>query len=71
MSATNLPLTPANLLLRPAFGSRREPERVFERMVGKAGWADGDEWFVDGFRPLLREWAADEEFSPVGPGSGG
>ncbi|MGW1718499.1 sulfotransferase family protein [Streptomyces sp. NPDC002156] len=66
MSGTNLPLTLANLLLRPAFGSRRDPDRVFERIVGKAGWTDGDEWFVDGLRPLLREWAADEDLSPVG-----
>ncbi|WP_105974977.1 sulfotransferase family protein [Streptomyces geranii] len=66
MSAAPLPLLLANLLLRPSFGSRREPDRVFERIVEKAGLADGDEWFVDGLRPLLREWAGDVELSPVG-----
>ncbi|WP_210592821.1 sulfotransferase [Streptomyces sp. GESEQ-35] len=70
MSSAPLPLTLANLLLRPAFGSRRDPDRVFDRIAGKAGQADGDEWFTDGFRLLLREWAADEELSPVGWQSG-
>ncbi|MDX3456079.1 sulfotransferase [Streptomyces sp. ME02-8801-2C] len=66
MSAVPLALTFANLLLRPALGSRREPERVFERIVGKAGGAEGDEAFVESFRPLLVEWAGDEELSPIG-----
>ncbi|MDQ1048960.1 sulfotransferase [Streptomyces sp. V4I2] len=66
MSSASLPLTLANLLLRPAFGSRRDPDRVFDRIAGKAGQTDGDEWFTDGFRLLLREWAADEGLSPVG-----
>ncbi|MFI9764563.1 sulfotransferase family protein [Streptomyces sp. NPDC051963] len=66
MSSAPLPLTLANVLLRPAFGSRRDPDRAFDRIVGKAGQSDGDEWFTDGFRLLLREWAADEELSPVG-----
>ncbi|WP_406495780.1 sulfotransferase [Streptomyces sp. NBC_01604] len=61
-----LPLTLANLLLRPSLGSRRDPDRVFDRIAGKAGQTDGDEWFTDGFRPLLREWASDEGLSPVG-----
>ncbi|MEV6173980.1 sulfotransferase [Streptomyces sp. NPDC051954] len=66
MSSAPLPLTLANVLLRPAFGSRRDPDRAFDRIAGKAGQTDGDEWFTDGFRLLLREWAADEELSPVG-----
>ncbi|KOG28761.1 sulfotransferase family protein [Streptomyces resistomycificus] len=66
MSSTPLPLTLANLLLRPALGSRRDPDRVFDRIAAKAGQGDGEEWFVDGFRPLLREWASDEGLSPVG-----
>ncbi|WLW51860.1 sulfotransferase family protein [Streptomyces sp. YU58] len=66
MPSTPLPLTLANLLTRPAFGSRRDPDRAFDRILGGAGQADGDEWFVESFRLLLREWAADEELSPVG-----
>ncbi|MFI9175306.1 sulfotransferase family protein [Streptomyces lincolnensis] len=66
MPSAPLPLTLANLLTRPALGSRRDPDRVFDRILDGAGQADGDEWFVDGFRLLLREWAADEELSPVG-----
>lgn len=66
MSSAPLPLTLANLLLGPAFGSRRDPDRVFDRIAEKARQTDGDEWFTDGFRLLLREWAADEGLSPVG-----
>ncbi|WP_371662892.1 sulfotransferase [Streptomyces sp. NBC_00280] len=66
MSAASLPLTVANLLLRPSLGSRRDPDRVFDRIADKAGRTDGDERFVEGFRPLLAEWAGDEELSPVG-----
>jgi hypothetical protein len=56
-----LPLTLANLLTRPAFGSRRDPDRAFDRILARAGQEEVDEWFVDDFRLLLREWAADEE----------
>ncbi|EKX67020.1 sulfotransferase family protein [Streptomyces ipomoeae] len=66
MSFTPLSLTLANLLLRPAAGSRRDPDRVFDRILAKSGRAEGDEEFVDGFRSLLREWAADADLSPVG-----
>jgi hypothetical protein len=66
VSSTPLPLTLANLLLRPALGSRHDADRAFERIVAKAGQADGDEEFVDGFRFLPREWAGDEGLSPVG-----
>ncbi|WSQ12138.1 sulfotransferase [Streptomyces sp. NBC_01231] len=66
MSSTPLPLTLANQLLRPALASRRAPDRVFDRIAGKAGQGDGDEWFTDDFRLLLREWAADEGLSPIG-----
>ena len=57
MAADPLSLTLANLVLRPALGSRRDPERVFDRIVGKVGWEEGDEAFVEGFRSLLGEWA--------------
>ncbi|WP_405619768.1 sulfotransferase family protein [Streptomyces sp. NBC_00076] len=66
MSSTPLPLTLANQLLRPALASRRDPDRVFDRIAGKAGQREGDEWFTDDFRLLLREWAADEGLSPIG-----
>ncbi|GAB2931262.1 sulfotransferase [Streptomyces heilongjiangensis] len=66
VSATPLPLTLANLLLRPALGSRRDPDRVLDRILTGAGQVEGDEGFVDGFRLLLREWARDEGLSPVG-----
>ncbi|MFF0159579.1 sulfotransferase family protein [Streptomyces sp. NPDC005263] len=66
MSSTPFPLTLANQLLRPALASRRDPDRVFDRIAGKAGLRDGDEWFTEDFRLLLREWAADEGLSPVG-----
>ncbi|MGW0706996.1 sulfotransferase family protein [Streptomyces sp. NPDC002643] len=66
MSAKPFSLTLANLLLRPTAGSRRDPDRVFDRILAKAGQADGDEEFVDGFRFLLRQWAADDDLTPVG-----
>ncbi|MFI2435058.1 sulfotransferase family protein [Streptomyces sp. NPDC018693] len=66
MSSAPLALTVANALLRPGFGSRHAPDRVFDRLVAKAGQADGDEEFVDGFRFLLRHWAADDNLTPVG-----
>ncbi|QFR00656.1 sulfotransferase [Streptomyces phaeolivaceus] len=88
MSSAPVPLKLANLLLRPTLGSRRDPDRVFDRIAAKAareggdGSGDGsgegigegagervgsgDAEFVEGFRFLLREWAKDEELSPVG-----
>ncbi|MEV0221071.1 sulfotransferase [Streptomyces sp. NPDC050704] len=67
MSSTPLALSLANLLLRPALGSRRTPDRVFDRLVAEAGQADGgDQRFVDDFRFLLRHWAEDERLTPVG-----
>lgn len=66
MTSTPLPLTLANLLLRPALGSRRDPDRVFDRIVAGAKGADGDEEFAENFRFLLREWAKDEDLGPVG-----
>lgn len=61
-----LSLKLANLLLRPVAGSRRDPDRAFERILAKAGQAEGDEEFTDGFRFLLRGWAGDEHLTPVG-----
>ncbi|GAA3779524.1 sulfotransferase family protein [Streptomyces phyllanthi] len=66
MPSAQSALTLANLLLRPASGSRRSPDRVFDRIAAKAGQADGDESFVDGFRFLLRHWAGDPDLTPVG-----
>jgi hypothetical protein len=66
MSSTPLALTLANLLLRPGFGSRRTPDRTFDRLVATTGQADGDERFVDDFRFLLRHWAGEENLTPVG-----
>ncbi|MDX3520953.1 sulfotransferase [Streptomyces scabiei] len=66
MASTPLPLTLANVLLRPTLGSRRDPDRVFDRIVAGAGGADGDEEFTENFRFLLREWAKDEDLGPVG-----
>ncbi|WP_200303431.1 sulfotransferase family protein [Streptomyces adelaidensis] len=66
MSSTPLSLTLANLLLRPTAGSRLDPDRVFDRIVAKAGQADGDEVFVEDFQFLLREWAKDDDLTPVG-----
>ncbi|MGP4085075.1 sulfotransferase family protein [Streptomyces sp. KR55] len=66
MSSAPLPLALADLLLRPGFGSRRVPDRVFDRLVAKAGQAEGDQQFVDDFRFLLRCWAKAENLTPVG-----
>ncbi|MGI5378576.1 sulfotransferase family protein [Streptomyces sp. CA-251387] len=66
MSSSPLALTLADLLLRPGFGSRRDPDRVFERIAADAGQAPGDEQFVDDFRSLLGWWAKAENLTPVG-----
>ena len=72
MSSAPVPLKLANLLLGPTLGSRRDPDRVFDRIADRAGrvggdrgW-DGDEELVESFRFLLREWAKDEDLAPVG-----
>ena len=56
MPSTPSALALANLLLRPTLRSRRDPDRVLARILDRAGWAEGDEEFVDGFRFLLRRW---------------
>jgi hypothetical protein len=61
-----LPLTLANLLLRPRSGSRRTPDRVFGRLLAASGQAEGDQGFVDDFRRLLGWWAEAENLTPVG-----
>jgi hypothetical protein len=70
MSSTPLSITLANLLLRPTLGSRRAPDRVFDRIVAKSGQGDGngdgDGEFTDGFRFLLRHWAGEADLTPVG-----
>ncbi|MCT9141313.1 sulfotransferase family protein [Streptomyces violarus] len=66
MASSPLALTLANLLVRPGFGSRRDPGRVFDRIVVEAGEAPGDREFVDGFRALLGWWAQAETLTPVG-----
>lgn len=66
MPSTPSALALTNLLLRPTLRSRRDPDRVLARILDRAGWAEGDEEFVDGFRFLLREWARDPDLSPVG-----
>ncbi|MEU9917676.1 sulfotransferase [Streptomyces sp. NPDC051001] len=65
MPSAQLALTLANLLLRPASGSRRAPDRAFDQ-IAKAGQVDGDEPFTDGFRFLLRQWAGAQDLTPVG-----
>ncbi|QOV35211.1 sulfotransferase [Streptomyces ferrugineus] len=66
MSSSPLALTLANLLLRPALGSRRSPDRVFDRIAVEAGEAPGDRQFVDDFRSLLGWWAKADNLTPVG-----
>lgn len=66
MSSPPLALTLANQLLRPGFGSRRGPDRIFDRIVVEAGEAKGDRQFVDDFRLLLGWWARAENLTPVG-----
>ncbi|MFC9681248.1 sulfotransferase family protein [Streptomyces sp. NPDC056948] len=66
MSSSPLALTLANLLLRPGFGSRRDPGRIFDRIVVEAGEAPDDREFVDDFRALLGWWAKAGNLTPVG-----
>ncbi|MET9834688.1 sulfotransferase [Streptomyces sp. NPDC006385] len=66
MSSSQLALALADLLLRPGFGSRRDPDRVFDRIAAAAGQAPGDRQFVDDFRSLLRWWAKADRITPVG-----
>ncbi|MGW6907622.1 sulfotransferase family protein [Streptomyces sp. NPDC054940] len=66
MSTPPLVLALANQLLRPAFGSRRAPDRIFDRIAVEAGEAHGDRQFVDDFRALLGWWAKAENLTPVG-----
>ncbi|MEJ8671344.1 sulfotransferase [Streptomyces sp. MS1.AVA.1] len=66
MSSPPLALTLANQLLRPGFGSRRGPDRIFDRIVVETGEAKGDRQFVDDFRLLLGWWARAENLTPVG-----
>ncbi|MFI9170007.1 sulfotransferase family protein [Streptomyces lincolnensis] len=66
MSSSPLALTLANLLVRPAFGSRHDPGRVFDRIAAKAGQAPGDGQFVEDFRSLLGWWAKADRLTPVG-----
>ncbi|MET9392376.1 sulfotransferase [Streptomyces sp. NPDC006624] len=66
MASSPLALTLANALLRPAFGSRRDPGRIFDRIVVETGEAPGNREFVDGFRALLGWWAKAENLTPVG-----
>ncbi|GAA4935228.1 sulfotransferase family protein [Streptomyces coeruleoprunus] len=66
MSSSPLALALANLLVRPAFGSRRDPGRVFDSIAAAAGEAPGDRQFVDDFRSLLGWWANADRLTPVG-----
>jgi hypothetical protein len=66
VSSSSLALALANLLVRPAFGSRRDPGQVFDRIAVKAGEAPGDRQFVDDFRSLLGWWAKADRLTPVG-----
>ncbi|WP_060906254.1 sulfotransferase [Streptomyces scabiei] len=66
MTSAPLPLSLANLLFRPTLGSRRDPDRVFDRIAARAGQSDGDEEFTDGFRFLLRHWAGADDLTAVG-----
>ncbi|GAA4075490.1 sulfotransferase [Streptomyces shaanxiensis] len=66
MPTPPLTLALADQLLRPAFGSRRNPDRVFDRIAVEAGEAKGDRQFVDDFRSLLGWWAKAENLTPVG-----
>ncbi|GAA3954589.1 sulfotransferase [Streptomyces marokkonensis] len=66
MPSTPLALSLADLALRPAFGSRRTPDRTFDRLLARAGGVVGDERFADDFRSLLRWWAGAENLTPVG-----
>ncbi|MGP3949788.1 sulfotransferase family protein [Streptomyces sp. 7N604] len=66
MARAPLALSLANLSLRPGFGSRHTPDRVFDRLLAKAGQADGDEEFAEDFRFLLRHWSRAENLTPLG-----
>ncbi|MGC9498623.1 sulfotransferase family protein [Streptomyces sp. WG7] len=66
MPSTPLALRLADLVLRPAFRSRHTPDRTFDRLLARAGRAEGDERFADDFRSLLRWWAGAENLTPVG-----
>ncbi|WP_137991624.1 sulfotransferase family protein [Streptomyces vilmorinianum] len=66
MSSSPLALALANLLVRPAFGSRRDPGRVFDSIAAAVGEAPGDRQFVDDFRSLLGWWAKADRLTPVG-----
>ncbi|MGW6789679.1 hypothetical protein [Streptomyces chartreusis] len=66
MSTPPLALALANQLLRPAFGSRRSPDRIFDRIVVETGEAKGGGQFVDGCRALLGWWARADNLTPVG-----
>lgn len=66
MSTPPLALALANQLLRPTFGSRRTPDRIFDRIAVEAGEAKGDRQFVDDFRSLLGWWARAANLTPVG-----
>ncbi|MFF7637989.1 sulfotransferase family protein [Kitasatospora sp. NPDC008050] len=66
MPAAPLALTLANLLLRPGFGARRNPDQVFDRLIATIAQADGDQPFTDDFRLLLRTWSRDDSLTPVG-----
>ncbi|WP_282697513.1 sulfotransferase [Streptomyces sp. CC208A] len=66
MSSPPLALVLADLLMRPAFGSRRDPGRVFDSIAAAAGEAPGDRQFVDDFRSLLAWWAKADRLTPVG-----
>ncbi|MEU2333765.1 sulfotransferase [Streptomyces sp. NPDC013172] len=61
-----LPLTLANLFLRPGFRGRRAPDRAFDRLLDAAGPTEGDEPYTEDFRHLLRCWADAEHLTPVG-----
>ncbi|MGW2378869.1 sulfotransferase family protein [Streptomyces sp. NPDC001658] len=66
MSSSALALALADLLVRPAFRSRHDSGRVFDRIAAKAGEAAGDRRFVEDFRSLLGWWAKAERLTPVG-----
>ncbi|MGW1955511.1 sulfotransferase family protein [Streptomyces sp. NPDC001920] len=66
MASSRFALALADLLLRPGFGSRRAPDRVFDRIAVAAGQAPGDRQFVEDFRALLGWWARADRLTPVG-----
>ncbi|MBC9714968.1 sulfotransferase [Streptomyces sp. TRM66268-LWL] len=66
MPSPTLALTLANLAVRPSFGSRRDPGRVFDRIAAQAGQDPDDGEFTDEFRSLLGWWAQADRLTPVG-----